>query len=107
MNENNAILFSWTIFEISSQSDSLTGVMLRGRIRKFAISHNINVLVENASDKQNVVRFAILEETELKSISQFIKTICPDAIISKRLANVQNPVLSKIKVNDASRYSVS
>lgn len=54
----------WNIYEIESNADTLHGVMLRGRIRKFSIENNINCLTENASDKENAVRFALLEDTD-------------------------------------------
>ena len=49
----------WDIYEIQSNADALHGVMLRGRIRKFTIENNITCLAENASDKENTVRFAL------------------------------------------------
>jgi len=62
--------------------------------------------MENASDKENVVRFALLENTHLEQVTAFIKTQMPEAQVSPSLQNVKNPVLSKLKVNDTSRYEI-
>lgn len=97
---------SWNIYEISCDCDSLHGVKFRGRIRKYTIEHNIPCLVENASDKENVVRFALLETAHLEEITAFIKLQMPEAKISPSLQNIKNPVLSKLKVNDSSRYEI-
>ncbi len=98
------MVYSFNIYEIESREATLHGIMLRGRIRKFTVENKITCLIENASDKENVVRFAIIEDTQLQKITDFIKTLLPDASIKKVLENVQNPVLSKLKVNDSSRY---
>jgi hypothetical protein len=95
----------WDIYEIESEADKLHGVMLRGRIRKFTIENQIACLTENAEDKKNVVRFAILNNTEPANIIEFIKTLLPIAVVSKVLESIENPVLSKLKVNDISRYA--
>jgi hypothetical protein len=96
----------WNIYEIESDADTLHGVMLRGRIRKFTIEHNITCLAENASDKENVVRFALLSDTEASVVINFIQKLIPGATASLVMENVENPILSKLKVNDMSRYSL-
>lgn len=101
----NTMNLLWDIYEIESGADALHGVMLRGRIRKFSIENDIVCLVENASDKENVVRFALLAQTDPVSVMAFVQGMVPGAQISKVLESVQNPVLSKLKVNDISRYS--
>ncbi len=99
------MVLSWNIYEIETGDEStLHGVKLRGRIRKYAIDNQITCLVENASDKENIVRFATLIDTDPQKISDFIKTLLPNASITTVMESVQNPVLSKIKVNDVSRY---
>lgn len=100
------MITSWDIYEIVSNQDTLHGVMLRGRIRKFAIENDLTCLVENASDKENVVRFALLKGEDAQKVSDFVKTLLSDARIEGVLKDVQNPVLSKLKVNDLSRYSI-
>ncbi len=97
---------SWNIYEIESKQATLHGVMLRGRIRKFTIENEINCLVENASDKENIVRFGVLTDIDPQKIIDFVKSLLPDANITKVLEAVQNPILSKLKVNDLSRYSI-
>ncbi len=102
-------LFLWTIFEVTSSSD-LQGIKFRGTLRKFAISKELNLLAENADDNKKVVRFAILDKDAgpltVEVLEDFIKSICTDAQISLLNSGIQNPVLSKIKVNDTSRYQI-
>jgi hypothetical protein len=96
----------WNIYEIESNVETLHGVMLRGRIRKFAIENNITCLAENASDKENTIRFALLDRIDPLTTIEFIKKIIPDTSVKLVLESVENPVLSKLKVNDISRYSL-
>jgi hypothetical protein len=96
----------WDIYEIESSGDTLHGVMLRGRIRKFAIENNITCLAENSTDKENAVRFALITKTEARPVIDFITKILPDSKVSKIMESVENPVLSKLKVNDSSRYNI-
>ena len=100
------MILSWNVYEIESKENTLHGVMLRGRIRKFTIENKLTCLVENASDKENIVRFATLADTDPQEIFDFIKTLLPDVNITKVLESIENPVLSKLKVNDLSRYSI-
>ncbi len=60
--------------------------------------------MENASDEDNVVRFALLADSDPTMISQFVSELVPEAEIIVSLKNIPNPVLSKLKVNDSSRY---
>lgn len=96
----------WDIYEIQSDADALHGVMLRGRIRKFTIENGIVCLAENASDKENTVRFGLLAHTEPTKLTDFIQKLIPGAVVAKVLDSVENPVLSKLKVNDLSRYNL-
>ncbi len=96
----------WDIYEIQSDADALHGVMLRGRIRKFTIENDITCLTENASDKENVVRFALVANTDPMKVIHFIQELIPNSTLSKVLESIENPVLSKLKVNDLSRYSL-
>lgn len=94
----------YTIYEIYSSTQPLHGVMFRGRIRKLCIENNINVLVENAQDKDNVVRFAVLDPSQATCITEYVASIVPDAEINICLENIPNPILSKLKNNDEGRY---
>lgn len=94
----------WDLYEIRCDNETLHNVKLRGRIRKFAIEHNITCIVENAQDKENMVRFGLVTGSDTTLLSEFIKSILADAEIVSCLINVPNPVLSKLKVNDLSRY---
>lgn len=95
----------WDLYEIRSGA-TLHGIKLRGRIRKFSIENDLTCLMENASDEDNVVRFALLAGTEPNIVVDFVKTLLPEAGISVVLTNIPNPVLSKLKVNDPSRYEI-
>ena len=100
------MILNWDMYEIRCDCESLHGVKLRGRIRKFAIDSDVTCLIENASDEENVVRFALMAGSNADPISNFIRSILPEAVVSESLKNVPHPVLSKLKVNDLSRYDI-
>jgi hypothetical protein len=97
-------MLSWDVYEITSEENSLTGVKLRGTLRKFAIENQIDLIPENAEDQPNTVRYSILANASNKIILSFISNLIPDATVIKVLTCVQNPVSSKLKINDKSRY---
>lgn len=99
-------LIKWDVFEISSKNSSLTGVKLRGRIRKFGLENNLNILAENASDIDGNVRIALIAGTNISVIEKFLKQIVPDSKLELKLKNISNPVLSKLKVNEETRYEI-
>lgn len=99
-------LLLWDIYEISHETVSLVGVKLRGSLRKFAIDREKNLLAENASDKENSVRFALLTGEDSFLFSTFLDEKFPGISVEMFLSSVPNPVLSKIKVNDSTRYDV-
>lgn len=101
---NFLMILLWDLYEIRCGNESLHNVMLRGRIRKFTIENEIACLVENAQEEENVVRFGVIAGSDIKLISGFIKSILSEANIVASLKNIPNPVLSKLKVNDLSRY---
>lgn len=103
MDEN---LLLWDVYEISSKSKSLNGVMLRGRIRKLGVESGFNVLAENSSDYENGVRFAVLNENSYERVSDYLKQIISDVEIKKVLEKCPNPVLSKMQVNSEERYTL-
>jgi hypothetical protein len=94
----------WDIYEISSLKHALVGVKCRGRIRKYALENDIDLLAENASDVRGRVRFAILTGTDPQLIEEHIRTFFDDAMIHKVAAKVPNPVLSKLHINITERY---
>ena len=96
----------WNIYNITTESTPIHGVMLRGRIRKFALENSIDLLTENSSDTENTVRFAIHSENKPDQVINFIKTLVSDSKIELALENIKNPVLSKLKVNKKERYSI-
>ncbi len=98
------MILSWDFYEIRADGVPLHGIKLRGSIRKFTIESEISCLMENAADEENVVRFALISGSDPKPVLDFVKRLIPEAQITDSLKKVQNPVLSKLKVNDSSRY---
>lgn len=98
----------WDIYQVNSESQNLIGVKFRGTVRKFAIENNIILLAENAQDEENTVRFALIENTYeqelLEKITAFMRTIVSDGEVKQVLNSVPNPILSKLKNNDLTRY---
>ncbi len=99
-------LIKWDIYEIKAKSSHLTGVMLRGRIRKLCLENNKNVLLENAEESENIVRFAVLSGEDAILIKDYLRKILPDVHVEKIKEEVINPILSKIKVNLEERYAL-
>ena len=99
-------LLLWNVYEISSEGSSLNGVMLRGRIRKLGIEKGFNVLAENTEDTINGVRFAVLNEQDKETVDAYLKKLIDDVKIVIVIEKCPNPVLSKLKVNIESRYSL-
>ena len=97
-------LIAWDLYEITSSTTSLIGVKLRGTLRKFAFDNAINLLAENATDKENCVRFGVLSGSDVHLILEFIAKTFIDTNVESVMENINNPVLSKLKVNDISRY---
>ena len=99
-------MLQWNIYEISSQTHKLHAVKCRGRIRKFANQSQINLLTENASDKENVVRFAVLVDQDPAKIIDFIRSLFDHVKVTVAETNISNPVLSKLKINIDNRYEI-
>ena len=99
-------LIKWNVYEISTAITQITGAMFRGRIRKLGLEKNINVLVENAEDIEDRVRFATTNIADYEKIAAYTKSVASDAQIELVLENIANPVLSKLKVNIESRYTL-
>jgi hypothetical protein len=99
-------LLLWDVYEISSDNSSLNGVMLRGRIRKLGVEKGFNVLAENTEDIANGVRFAVLNNQDKETVVEYLRKVIDDVKISTVLEKCSNPVLSKLKVNIESRYSL-
>ena len=100
-------LLDWSVFEVTSDND-LQGVMFRGRLRKFALERKINLLTENDEKDKNCVRFAVLisESEHISTIIDFIKEKIDKEASVRFVDDFQNPVLSKLKVNDENRYTI-
>jgi len=96
-------LLCWDIYEIRS-STPLQGMMLRGRLRKFANQKQINFLTENDEDGQ-IVRFALIAHDDATVMNEYVRSLVPDAKIEKVGDAIPNPVLSKLKVNLDDRYN--
>ena len=96
----------WDIYEVHSESSSLNGIMLRGRIRKLGLENNFNILVENTEDCKNGVRFAVMNDADKDTTIAYLKGVINDVKIELVLPRCPNPVLSKLKVNSESRYRI-
>ena len=68
--------------------------------------NKINLLTENTSDEEGKVRFAVIENSDVSSVVNKIKEMIPDSEVNLIREKVVNPVLSKLKVNDESRYTI-
>ncbi|PIR57621.1 MAG: hypothetical protein COU71_02955 [Parcubacteria group bacterium CG10_big_fil_rev_8_21_14_0_10_38_31] len=99
-------MISWNIFEITTTSTPIHGVMLRGRLRKLSIDQKFLLLTENATDKENCVRFAVSSMEDAQKVIVYLQSLIEDVHITEIAKNVPNPVLSKMKVNDESRYTL-
>lgn len=99
-------LLGWNVYEISARESSLNGVMLRGRIRKYGLENEINVLAENTEDVENGVRYATLTHEEGEQVGAYVRSVIADAVIRLVSSDVVNPVLSKLKVNLEERYTL-
>tara|TARA_Y100000310_G_scaffold271853_1_gene286544 strand:- start:5711 stop:6016 length:306 start_codon:yes stop_codon:yes gene_type:complete len=95
----------WDIYEINTETSQITGVMFRGRIRKFCLERERNVLVENVQGAENV-RFAVPASEDPKEIIDYLKKILPDVSVDLVRENVANPVLSRLQVNIEDRYTL-
>lgn len=101
-----ALMLYWDIYEVTSHTHSLHGVMLRGRIRKFALVNEIDLLVENTKDIENAVRFAVIAGEEIENVKKYLETTLADVSVKLVLESVKNPVLSKLKINQEERYTL-
>lgn len=99
-------LLYWNIYEVKTQTTSINWVKLRGRIRKLCLEHTMNVLVENTSDIEKSVRFALLADQSSELIVNYLLWLFDDVTIELVLEKVANPVLSKLKVNLEERYTL-
>lgn len=102
---NNELL-KWFVYDVTATQSALNGVQMRGRTRKFAVENGIDLLIENTEDIPNAVRFAVLNENDAKTISDYIHSIATDAEIALARQDVPNPVLSKITVNNPDKYTI-
>ena len=99
-------MLQWNIYEIITVSSPLNHVSLRGRLRKLGLEQSFNILAENTEDKEGGIRIALLDENSLQSVIDYLQREIPDASAVCVLESVANPVLSKLRVNDADRYSL-
>lgn len=70
------------------------------------LDNGFNVLAENTTDKENGVRFAVLNHEVGKTITDNVKTVISGCKIELTEPKVQNPVLSKMLVNYIDRYEL-
>ena len=94
------------IYELSSEKNKITWVRVRWRTRKFCLENNITIILDNTTDKEWCVRFWVPTWYSIEKIESFLKTIIDDSHIELVLEKIKNPVLSKLNVNDESRYNI-
>jgi len=99
-------LIEWDMYEVSSHEGSVTGNKVRGRLRKFALNNNINLLVENTQDGDPRIRFAVLSGESIDPIKDFLIGLFSDVIFELVYEKVKNPVLSRTQVNLEHRYEI-
>ena len=99
-------LLHWHVYDVTAPTSVLNGVQLCGRTRKYAVEHGINMLMENTEDMANAVRFAVLNDNDAHTITEYIQSIAEDAQVVLAKENVPNPVLSKITVNNPDKYTI-
>ncbi len=99
-------LVNWDIYEIRTEKSPINGVMLRGRIRKFFLEKNRNVLAENTEDIEKSVRFALPSKEDASEIIEYLNKIIPDVSVELVKENTPNPILSKLRVNIEDRYTL-
>jgi hypothetical protein len=95
---------NWDVYQISSEK-KLHGVKLRGTLRKYANSVDRNLLVDHATDEENVVRFAVLSGEPISDITEFLQGVVPCSIDVVE-TEIPNPILSKLNCNLDHRYTV-
>jgi hypothetical protein len=98
-------MINWDIYEIRTE-EQIHGVMMRGRLRKLSLNSNKILLTENAVDANNIVRVAVYHNENVDFVNEYLKKILSEFKFVKVLENVPNPVLSKLKVNIESRYTL-
>lgn len=99
-------LLQWDIYEVAATESALNHISLRGRLRKLGLEKTLDILVENTEDEPGRLRFAVLHDTQIDSIQDYLQGIIPDAATTLVLKDVSNPVLSKLRINDETRYTL-
>lgn len=99
-------IITWDIYEVKTISTPVNGVMLRGRIRKLGLENKRNILVENTEDAKGLVRFAVPSGEDTSIIQDYLHNLMSDVTITLVKENIPNPILSKLRVNDESRYTL-
>ncbi|MBT4538845.1 hypothetical protein HOI26_01550 [Candidatus Woesearchaeota archaeon] len=99
-------IFKWDLYEISTETSPVQGVMFRGRVRKFGLQQQRTILTENATDKENVVRFAVPHGEDVTEIKKFVSSIVADSQVTLIQAALKNPVLAQFRCNIESRYTI-
>ncbi len=94
------------VYSVKSWTQSITWVMFRWRVRKYCLWIDQNIILDNSESWEEEVHFAIPTWESPEKIIEYINTIVPETTISLELTNIANPVVSKFKVNDESRYTL-
>jgi len=99
-------MLEWDVYEISHEEAAIAGMKFRGRVRKFGLTHNIDVLAENAADAPGRVRIAVRSGMDITPIREFTEGIVPGVRYERIFTGIQNPILSKKKCNVEDRYTL-
>jgi len=97
-------LIKWYIYHVQPTSHPVTGVMFRGRVRKHCLDQPRNIIIDNAQDAEDCVRFAVPSDEDISTIVDYIQSIVPNTEVTLIERGLSNPVLSKLKVNEEDRY---
>ena len=100
------MLIQRDLYSVKSWTHPITWVMFRGRVRKYCLWIEQNIVLDNSESWEEEVHFGIPTWENPEKIIKYINSIVPETIISLEMTNIANPVVSKFKVNDESRYTL-
>lgn len=94
------------MYTISSHASALTGVMLRGRIRKLCLLEEVNIIIDNSGDVPGEVTFAVEHGMDISFIHEYLKSIIDDVAVTLLATSIPNPIVTKAQVNLEDRYEL-
>ncbi|MDD9953372.1 MAG: hypothetical protein OXR66_03485 [Candidatus Woesearchaeota archaeon] len=91
-------MLEWDIYEVRPGRTPIVGVNFRNTVKKFSLAKEIDLLIDNSQDRE-CVRFAVISDTDVSSVKEFIVEKFPGATIEKVKGHIKNPVLSAMYCN--------